>query len=73
MKDRDWNRINIVIHAVLLAVETVGEWACLGLWWTNHISNRSMIGITLFLSFFAIQYSSVQTLVQFKTKKSVES
>lgn len=73
MKNRDWNSVNIVIQAVLFVVITVGEVACLGLWWTNHISDRTMIGITLFLSFFAIQYSSIQTLVQFKTKKSVES
>lgn len=73
MKDRDWNSVNIVIQVVLFIAITVGEVVCLWLWWTNQISDRSMIGLTLFLSFFAIQYSSALALIQFKTKKSVES
>ena len=69
----NWNRLFIKINWVLLVGSFVAMLVCLCAWFMDAISDRAMLGITLALSWLAIQLGSAGVLVTFYVKDDVET
>lgn len=69
----DKNRALIVMAWVLLATSTLANALCLWLWFADGITDRQMLGLTLFLSWLAIQGSAGTFLLQAYVKKDIDN
>ena len=58
---------------LLLLASLAGMTCCLWLWWTDNISDRAMLGITLALSWLAITVSALDVLYTAHVRDDVES
>jgi hypothetical protein len=66
------NHVLVITGWFLTVASLLGGIVCLYLWWTDTISDRAMLGITLALSWLAITISGATFLLEAVVKKNVD-
>ena len=69
----DKNRLLIIGAWIMFMSSTLANGLCLWLWASNSITDRVMLGLTLFLSWLAIQGAAGTFLLQAYTKRDIDS